>query len=48
MIPFKLHRICAIMEPEKGNEFEVEGVLILLWLEVLMDIFIFSALGCKE
>lgn len=27
MIPFKLHRICTIMEPEKGNEFEVEGVL---------------------
>ncbi len=27
MIPFKLHRICTIMKPEKGNEFEVEGVL---------------------
>ncbi|HLS11351.1 MAG TPA: hypothetical protein VK050_04270 [Flavobacteriaceae bacterium] len=27
MIPFKLHRICTIMEPEKGNELEVEGVL---------------------
>lgn len=27
MIPFKLHRICTIMEPEEGNELEVEGVL---------------------
>lgn len=27
MIPFKLHRICTIMEPEKGNKLEVEGVL---------------------
>ncbi len=27
MIPFKLDRICTIMEPEKGNEYEVEGVL---------------------
>lgn len=27
MTPFKLERICTIMEPEKGNEFEVEGVL---------------------
>ena len=27
MIPFKLHRICTIMEPEEGNEYEVEGVL---------------------
>ncbi len=27
MIPFKLQRICTIMKPEKGNEFEVEGVL---------------------
>ena len=27
MIPFKLHRLCTIMEPETGNEFEVEGVL---------------------
>lgn len=27
MIPFKLHRICTIMEPEAGNEYEVEGVL---------------------
>ena len=27
MIPFKLHRICTIMEPQEGNENEVEGVL---------------------
>lgn len=27
MIPFQLHRICTIMEPEKGNALEVEGVL---------------------
>lgn len=27
MIPFKLHRICTLMEPEEGNEYEVEGVL---------------------
>lgn len=27
MTPFKLDRICTIMKPEKGNEFEVEGVL---------------------
>ncbi|WHF52880.1 hypothetical protein QGN23_06260 [Chryseobacterium gotjawalense] len=27
MIPFKLHRLCTIMKPEEGNEFEVEGVL---------------------
>jgi len=27
MIPFKLHRICTLMEPEEGNELEVEGVL---------------------
>lgn len=27
MIPFKLHRICTLMTPEEGNEFEVEGVL---------------------
>ncbi len=27
MIPFKLHRICTLMEPEPGNELEVEGVL---------------------
>lgn len=27
MIPFKLHRICTIMEPEVGNVYEVEGVL---------------------
>ncbi len=27
MIPFKLHRICTIMEPEEGNPYEVEGVL---------------------
>ena len=27
MIPFKLHRICTLMEPEYGNEMEVEGVL---------------------
>lgn len=27
MTPFKLHRICTLMEPEDGNEFEVEGVL---------------------
>ncbi len=27
MIPFKLHRLCTIMSPEKGNEKEVEGVL---------------------
>ncbi|WP_017258837.1 glycoside hydrolase family 130 protein [Pedobacter arcticus] len=27
MIPFKLERICTIMEPEAGNEMEVEGVL---------------------
>ena len=27
MIPFKLNRICTIMEPEEGNEYEVEGVL---------------------
>lgn len=27
MIPFKLQRICTIMKPESGNEFEVEGVL---------------------
>ena len=27
MMPFKLHRICTIMKPEKGNEMEVEGVL---------------------
>ncbi|HUI33303.1 MAG: hypothetical protein PHO84_01200 [Dysgonamonadaceae bacterium] len=27
MTPFKLHRICTIMEPEEGNEWEVEGVL---------------------
>lgn len=27
MIPFKLHRLCTIMEPEKGNEMETEGVL---------------------
>ena len=27
MIPFKLHRICTIMTPQKGNEMEVEGVL---------------------
>lgn len=27
MMPFKLHRLCTIMEPEKGNEYEVEGVL---------------------
>ncbi len=27
MIPFKLHRICTIMEPEEGNEYEIEGVL---------------------
>lgn len=26
-MPFKLHRLCTIMEPEKGNEYEVEGVL---------------------
>ncbi len=27
MIPFKLHRICTIMEPEQGNPYELEGVL---------------------
>ncbi len=27
MIPFKLQRICTIMEPEPGNELEQEGVL---------------------
>ncbi|MBZ0242430.1 MAG: hypothetical protein K8F24_04380, partial [Bacteroidales bacterium] len=27
MIPFQLQRICTIMKPEEGNEFEVEGVL---------------------
>ena len=27
MIPFKLHRICTIMKPEYGYQFEVEGVL---------------------
>lgn len=27
MIPFKLQRICRLMEPEPGNELEVEGVL---------------------
>ena len=27
MIPFKLHRICTLMEPEAGNELEIEGVL---------------------
>ena len=27
MTSFKLHRICTIMKPEEGNEFEVEGVL---------------------
>ena len=27
MIPFQLERICTIMEPETGNEFETEGVL---------------------
>lgn len=27
MMPFKLHRICTLMEPEIGNENEVEGVL---------------------
>ena len=26
-MPFKLHRLCTIMEPEKGNKMEVEGVL---------------------
>lgn len=26
-MPFKLHRICTLMEPENGNEMEVEGVL---------------------
>lgn len=27
MMPFKLHRICTLMEPEKDNAYEVEGVL---------------------
>lgn len=27
MKPFQLERICTIMKPEKGNEFEMEGVL---------------------
>lgn len=27
MIPFKLNRICTIMEPEVGNPYEEEGVL---------------------
>lgn len=27
MIPFKLHRICTLMEPQEGNELELEGVL---------------------
>lgn len=27
MMPFKLHRICTLMEPEEGNALEVEGVL---------------------
>lgn len=27
MIPFELKRICTVMEPEAGNELEVEGVL---------------------
>lgn len=27
MIPFQLHRICTIMQPEPGNELETEGVL---------------------
>ena len=27
MMPFELERICTIMEPEEGNELEVEGVL---------------------
>lgn len=27
MMPFKLHRICTLMTPEEGNEFEIEGVL---------------------
>lgn len=27
MTPFKLERICTIMRPEEGNEYEVEGVL---------------------
>lgn len=27
MVPFQLQRICTLMEPEAGNELEVEGVL---------------------
>ncbi|RXJ49645.1 glycoside hydrolase family 130 protein [Gelidibacter gilvus] len=27
MMPFQLQRICTLMEPEAGNELEVEGVL---------------------
>ncbi len=27
MIPFQLNRICTIMKPEEGNEYEIEGVL---------------------
>ena len=27
MQPFKLHRLCILMEPEEGNEMEIEGVL---------------------
>ncbi len=27
MIPFQLERICTIMQPQKGNELETEGVL---------------------